>query len=75
MIGFFTKQQERLAERFIRQQCQKQGVPAPDDVTISLQAAKMVADARQIVKNRGGNVWAIIKKLGKDIIDTPLKKR
>ena len=75
MIGLFAKQQERLAERIIRRQYQKQGVPVPNDVTISIQAAKMVADARQIVKTRGGNIWAILKETGKDIIEHSSRKR
>lgn len=75
MISFLTKQQERLAERFIRRQYQKQGVSVPDDVTISIQAAKMVNDAHHIVKIRGGNIWAILKKMGEDINDNDLQKR
>ena len=74
MIGFFRKQQERLAERFIRSQYEKKGLAIPDDITLSLQAAQMVAEAHHIAKKRGRNVLTILKELTDDLI-TDLKRR
>ena len=74
MIGFFRKQQERLAERFIRRQYEKKGLAPPDDITLSLQAAQMVAEAHHIANKRGRNVMAILKELADDLI-TDLKRR
>ena len=74
MIGFFRKQQERLAEQFIRRQYEKKGIAVPDDITLSLQAAQMVTEAHGIAKKRGQNVLAILKELADDII-TDLKRR
>ncbi len=74
MIGFFRKQQERLAEHFIRRQYEKKGLAPPDDITLSLQAAQMVAEAHHIAKKRGQNVLTILKELADDLI-TDLKRR
>lgn len=74
MIGFFRKQQERLAERFIRRQYEKKGLAPPDDITLSLQAAQMVAEAHHIAKKRGRNVLDILKELTDDLI-SDLKRR
>ncbi|RTZ94931.1 MAG: hypothetical protein DSY90_14895 [Deltaproteobacteria bacterium] len=67
MIGFIRKQEERLAEQFIRRQYQKQGIPVPDSVTLSAQAAQIVGEAHRIVQKRGGNVWTILKEMIDDI--------
>ncbi len=74
MIGFLRKQEERLAEKFIRRQYQKQGIPEPDAVTLSAQAAQIVDDANRIVRKRGGNVWTILKEMANDI-RADLKRR
>ncbi len=74
MIGFFRKQEERLAEQFIRRQYAKQDLSPPDAVTLSAQAAQIVNEAHRIARNRGGNVWTILKQMGEDIL-TDLKHR
>ena len=74
MIGFFRKQEERLAEHFIRRQYEKNGLAPPDDVTLSLQAAQIVAEAHLIAKKRGQNVLAILKEMAIDLI-ADLKRR
>jgi hypothetical protein len=74
MIGFFRKQEERLAEQFIRRHYEKKGFAVPDDITLSLQAAQIVAEAHAIAKKRGQNVLAIFKELAEDLI-TDLKRR
>lgn len=74
MIGFFRKQQERLAERFIRRQYEKQGLEAPDDITLSVQAAQMVTEAHQIAGKRGRNVLTILKEMADDLL-ADIKRR
>ena len=68
MIGFFRKQEERLAEKFIRRQCEKKGLQIPDAVTLSAQAAQTVDDANRIAKKRGGNIWTLLKDMTDDIV-------
>lgn len=74
MIGFFRKQEERLAEQFIRRQYTKRGLPIPDAITLSAQAAQIVDEANRIATKRGSNVWTIIKDMADDIL-TDLKRR
>lgn len=74
MIGFFRKQQERLAERFIRRQYEKQGLDVPDDITLSVQAAQMVKEAHRIAKKRGRNVLNILKEMADDVISDPKRR-
>ena len=74
MIGFFRKQEERLAEHFIRRQYEKKGLEPPDDITLSLESARIVAEAHQIANKRGRNVMAILKEMADGLI-TDLKRR
>jgi hypothetical protein len=66
-MGFFKQQEERLAMRFLNWQYQKLEKPAPAEAELKLQAAKIVADAHRIARERGRNVVAIIKDLVNDI--------
>jgi len=66
-MGFFRKQEERLAQRFLNWQYQKLNKPVPDDAELRLQASKIVAEAHRIARERGRNVIAIIKDLVSDI--------
>lgn len=66
-MGFFRQQEERLAIRFLTWQYQKMDKPIPDEAELKAQAAKIVADAHRIARERGRNVIAIIKDLVNDI--------
>ena len=66
-MSFFRQQEERLAMRFLTWRHQKLNIPVPDDVELKLQAAKIVAEAHRIGRERGRNVIAIIKDLVADI--------
>ncbi len=66
-MGFFRQQEERLAMRFLTWRHQKLKIPLPDEAELKLQAAKIVAQAHQIARERGRNVIAIIKDLVEDI--------
>ena len=66
-MGFFRKQEERLAERLLEWQYQKQNVPMPDKKILNKMAADLVDQAHEIAKERGKNVLSIIKELVNDI--------
>ena len=66
-MGFFRQQEERLTMRFLTWRHQKLNIPVPDDAELELQAAKIVAEAHRIARERGRNVIAIIKDLVADI--------
>lgn len=66
-MGFFRQQEERLAMRFLAWRHEKLNMPVPDEAELKLQAAKIVAQAHQIARERGRNVIAIIKDLVEDI--------
>jgi hypothetical protein len=66
-MGFFRQQEERLAIRFLSWQYQKLDKPIPDETELKEQAAKIVAEAHRIARERGRNVIAIIKDLINDI--------
>ena len=66
-MGFFKQQEERLAIRFLTWQYQKLNMPIPHEAELKTQAAKIVAEAHRIARDRGRNVVAIIKDLVNDI--------
>lgn len=74
MIGFFRKQEERLAEHFIRRRYEKEGLEPPDDIRLSLLASQLVSEAHHIARKRGLNVIAILKEMANDVI-SDLKRR
>ena len=66
-MGFFRKQEERMAIRFLAWRYQKLNMATPDDAELNLQAAQIVTEAHRIARQRGRNVIAIIKDLIEDI--------
>jgi hypothetical protein len=66
-MGFLRQQEERLALRFLTWQYQKLNVPLPQEAELAQQAAKIVAEAHQIARQRGRNVIGIIKDLIADL--------
>jgi hypothetical protein len=66
-VGFFRKQEERMAIRFLTWRYQKLNMATPDDAELKLQAAQIVTEAHRIARERGRNVIAIIKDLIEDI--------
>lgn len=66
-MGFFRQQEERLAMRFLAWRHQKLNIPLPDEAELKNQAARIVAEAHRIARERGRNVIAIIKDLVEDI--------
>ena len=66
-MGFFRKQQEKLAIRLLAWQYQRQNVPLPPYVQLEAQAAQVVDDAHKIAKERGSNVMTIVKELVQEV--------
>jgi hypothetical protein len=65
--GFFRQQEERMAVRLLAWQYQRMNLPVPPVPLLEKQAAKLVGDAHTIARERGRNVFAIIKELAEDI--------
>lgn len=65
--GFIRQQEERLAVRYLLWHYERIELPAPPMASLEKQAAKIVADAHTIARQRGRNVMAIMKELVQDI--------
>ena len=66
-MGFFRKQEEKIAIRLLAWQYQRMNMPLPPFSHLKNQAAKLVDEAHKIAKERGGNVVSVLKDLIKDI--------
>ena len=62
-MGFFRKQEEKVAIRLLAWQYQRMNRPLPPYSDLQAQAAQLVDEAHHIAKERGGNVVAILKDL------------
>jgi hypothetical protein len=62
-MGFFRKQEEKLAARVLRWQYEKQKLPLPPESELQRDAGRIVADAHRIARERGGNLVDIMKEL------------
>jgi len=66
-MGFFRKQQERMAMRLLAWQYQRMNAEIPPVDQLEAQAVKLVDDAHRIARERGKNVLEILKDLVEDI--------
>ncbi len=66
-MGFFRKQQERMAIRLLAWQYQRMNAEIPPVDQLETQAVRLVDDAHRIAKERGKNVLEILKDLVEDI--------
>jgi hypothetical protein len=66
-MGFFRKQQERMAIRLLAWKYQRINAEIPPIDQLEAQAVKLVDDAHRIAMERGKNVVAILKDLVEDI--------
>lgn len=73
-MGFIRKQEEKLALRLLIWQYGKKDSAMPALSDLQNQAILVVDQAHQIAKERGRNVFAIIKELAGDI-SSDLKNR
>jgi hypothetical protein len=65
-MGFFRKQEENLAARFLRWQYEKQKAPTPAEAELNRHAAWIVDEAHRIGRERGGHLLGIMKDLVED---------
>ncbi|MDJ0784999.1 MAG: hypothetical protein QNJ22_23735 [Desulfosarcinaceae bacterium] len=61
-MGFIRRQEEKFALQLLQWQYNKTGQPAPDPPTLRRHARILVDDAHRIARERGGNIWAILKE-------------
>jgi hypothetical protein len=67
-MGFIRNQEEKLAAKFLRWQYEKQKLPLPSEVDLMTQAARIVDEAHRIARERGGNLFEIMKELVRDFL-------
>jgi hypothetical protein len=67
-MGFIRHQEEKLAAKFLRWQYEKQKLPLPSEVDLMTQAARIVDEAHRIARERGGNLFEIMKELVRDFL-------
>ena len=65
-MGFIRQQEERMALRYLAWQYQRMNLAKPPTKELEKQAAKIVDDAHAIARERGRNVWVIMKELAED---------
>lgn len=62
-MGFIRQQEQKMALQLLTWQYQRNKLAVPDAATLEAQAQKLVDDAHRIAKERGRNVWGILKEL------------
>ena len=67
-MGFFRRQEERMAVHYLTWQYQKRNLPVPMLAELEQHAKKIVDEAHRISAERGRNVMGIIKESVKDLI-------
>ncbi len=67
-MGFIRNQEEKLAARILRWQYEKQKLPLPPEADLMTQAARIVDAAHRIARERGGNLFEIMKELVSDFL-------
>ena len=67
-IGFIRQQEERWAQRLLEWQHEKRHIPLPSRSVLQQHAKELVDNAHRIARERGGNVWTIMKEMVADII-------
>ena len=65
-MGFFRRQEELLAIRYLTWQYQKKNIHLPTSENLERQACQIVDEAHRIARERGSNVFSIIKELIND---------
>ncbi len=66
-MGFIRQQEERLAIRLLIWQYERMKLPVPVLSELERKAGKLVDDAHRIARERGRNVFSIIKDLISDM--------
>lgn len=66
-MGFFRKQEERMAMRLLAWKYQRMNEQLPPISQLEAQASSLVSEAHRIAKQRGKNMVVILKDLVEDI--------
>ena len=64
--GFIRKKEIAFAKKLLVWKYEKAGMKAPDDAVLAAYAEKIVDDAHVVARQRGKNVWEIIKDTVRD---------
>ena len=68
-MGFIRNQEEKLAAKFLLWQYDKQKLPLPAEVDLTTQTIRIVDEAHRIARERGGNLFEIMKELVRDFLN------
>jgi hypothetical protein len=66
-MGFFRKQEEQMALRLLAWRYKKMNIPPPGEIRLAEMASNLVEEAHRIARQRGKNVWTILKELVEDL--------
>jgi hypothetical protein len=66
-MGFIRKQENELALKLLKWQYNRLNLPIPDDASLKNHANKLVDDAHKIAREKGRNVFGIMKELINDL--------
>ena len=67
-MGFIRNQEEKLAAKLLRWHYEKQKRPLPAEADLTTQTARIVDEAHRIARERGGNLFEIMKELVRDFL-------
>jgi hypothetical protein len=67
-MGFIRNQEEKLAAKVLRWQYEKQKLPLPAEADLMTQTGRIVDEAHRIARERGGNLFEIMKELVRDFL-------
>jgi len=66
-MGFIRQQEEKLAVKWLKWQHQKMNNPVPDDAVLEQHAKNIVDEAHRIAREKGRNIYSIMKELINDL--------
>ena len=67
-MGFIRQQEERWARRLLEWQHEKRHIPLPSQAALDRQTKALVDEAHRIARERGSNVWSIMKEVVADML-------
>lgn len=67
-MGFIRNQEEKLAAKFLRWQYEKQKLSLPAEADLMTQTVRIVDEAHRIARERGGNLFEIMKELVREFL-------
>ena len=67
-MGFIRNQEEKIAAKFLRWQYEKQKLSLPAEADLMPQTVRIVDEAHRIARERGGNLFEIMKELVREFL-------